>query len=132
MKIKKHNVKTERVQLSWLDLEDLKEVCRKILETNIAVNSFQSKHTMNDEQKNIMQQSIYSAQQGLKKLEDVENVESINAIVMGAVGEKNWSCFTWVLSVVSGSLNDPSFYNFDKSITKDKVNKTMGKKGSDA
>lgn len=103
--------------ITWLDLDYLKEVFRKALELNIALKSFNSTHAQNETQRNMCQSSILNSKQALEKLDRVENAESFNSLIWN-IGMKEWQLFTQILGIISGSLNDEHFYQFDKEITK--------------
>ena len=117
MKMSKRKEERVKVQLSWLDLENMREMCKCILKTNIAVKKFQMRFAPDIEAENIMNESIYNSQKGLEKVEKLENVESINAIIFEGAKEKNWVTFLHVLNCFSGTLNDDSFYEFDKYLS---------------
>ena len=120
--------KKVKVEISWLDLEAMKEMCRTILETNIAVKSFQLRHTDNEQYREMMNQSILNSKQALEKISKIENVETINMIIMRCVGGNNWVTFVQVLGGFSGSLNDDKLYETDQQISRDKATKTLGGK----
>lgn len=116
-------------KLSWLDLDDMKEMCRTILETNIAVKRFQLRHTNGNTQlEDMMNQSILNSKQALEKLPKIGNIETINFIIMRCIGKNNWVTFVQVLGGFSGCLNDDKLYDVDQQISRDKATKTMGGK----
>lgn len=112
--------KKVEARLTWLDLDDMKEMCKAILETNIAVKRFQLRHIQNEAHRDMMNQSILNSQQGLKRLNDIENIETLNAIIMRCVGQNNWVIFVKVLGGFSGSLNDDNLYKTDKQFSDEK------------
>lgn len=110
----------ETFNLTWEDLHDLKSICKEVLELNIAVKTFQGKHTSKEQFKKMSQESIENSKKGLILLDNIENGETINDLIRRGVGDREWAFFISVLSVFSGSLADPKFYEFDKKITADK------------
>lgn len=107
------------ITTTWLDLPKLREIFEKMLELNIAIKSFQSSKSNDDLYVEMMQTSIYNSKQGLKRIKEVENVESLNSLQWN-MGIENWSIMVGILSMVSGSLNDDNFYEMDKKFTKEK------------
>lgn len=120
--------KKVKVEINWLDLEPMKEMCKAILKTNIAVKSFQLRHTDNEQYRDMMNQSILNSKQALERVDKIENVETINMIITRCVGGNNWAIFVGVLGGFSGSLNDDKLYETDQQISKDKATKTLGGK----
>ena len=115
---------TQTFELTWEDLQDLKKICKAILETNIAVKRFQSKHADTKQHRKMSLESIENSKKGLELVDTIENGEAINDIIRRGAGDMKWAIFVNVLSAFSGSLSDPKFYEFDKWISEDK------KKGS--
>ena len=109
--IKYHN------ELGDTDLPMLKEVCRKVLELNIALKEFSLKKAPNSTARNMCESSIANSKNGLKKIEEIENCETINDIIQ-RLGVKEWQLFCSILGVFSGTLNDDKFYEFDKEVSK--------------
>ena len=107
-------------KLDMEDLQDLKEICRTILETNIAIKTFQARHVDKVEHKKNQKESIRNSKRGLEMLSNIENAESINCLIREGVGDNAWDFFITVLGVFSGSLSDPAFYEYDKDITSKK------------
>lgn len=112
-------------ELNWLDLEDMKEMCRTILEINIAVKRFQLRHTDKEEYRDMMNQSILNSKQALNKLNKIENVETINMIIMKCIGGNNWVTFIEVLGGFSGLLSDDRLYKTDQLFSREKAKKTL-------
>lgn len=110
----------EMFRLTWEDLQGFKEICKAILNTNIAVKKFQLRHAQQDKYVKMQQESIDNSIEGLKLVDTIENAESINGIVREAVGDSNWANFVSVLSIFSGTLCDPDFYDYDKRGTEAK------------
>ena len=113
-------VQESSFELTWEDLRDMKKICKAILETNIAVKSFQNRHADTEEHLNMGKLSIENSKKALSMLDNIQNCESINDIVRSGVGDRQWGMFVMILGIFSGSLSDPKFYEFDKQITKDK------------
>ena len=107
-------------ELTWEDLRDMKKICKAILETNIALKTFQNRHADTEEHLNMGKLSIANSKKALTMLDNIENCESINDVIRRGVGDRNWALFVMVLGAFSGSLSDPKFYEFDKQVTKDK------------
>lgn len=116
------------VELNWLDLDNMKEMCKAILECNIAVKTFQLRHIQNETHRDMMNQSILNSKQALDKVDNIENVETINMIIMRGVGQNNWITFVQTLGGFSGSLNDPRIYDTDQQISREKAKQTLGNK----
>lgn len=111
---------TSTFTLTWEDLQDLKQICRDVLKLNITVKKFQARHADTKEHRKMGLASIENSKKGLVMLENVVNAEAINDIIRSGVGDMQWAFFVQVLGVFSGSLSDPKFYEFDKSITEEK------------
>ena len=116
MKTFKHEVQLN----NFMDLEKMKEICKCILKTNIAVKTFQKRFIQNIELENIEQKNIFDAKQGINRIDEIENVNSINMIIMKVCGQKDWFSFVKVITCFSTILNDDDFYKADKRVTEDR------------
>ena len=110
---------TQTFTLTWEDLQDLKEISRQILKTNIAVKKFQVKHADTKKHRKMSLESVENSKKGLEMLENIENAESLNDLIRRGVGDPQWALFVSVLSTFSGALCDPEFYKFDKWISEE-------------
>lgn len=108
---------TYEFQLNEEDLPLMVEIAKTILVSNIAIKNFQMIHSPNHKLRKMMSHSINNSKDGLKRIDEIENPESINTIIEREVGEKNWVTFIEVLTAFSGVLSDDKFYKFDKDIT---------------
>ena len=95
----------------------MKEVCKKILELNIALKEFNYENAPNTAARNMCLSSIENSKSGLEKIKNIENCESINDIFM-RLGERELHLFFNILGVFSGTLNDDNFYDFDKEVSR--------------
>lgn len=125
---KKPKYQKVKCELSYLDLDNMKEMCRAILHTNIAVKNFQMPFCETCKQKEMMTSSIQNSKEALTKLDNIKNVETINMIIMKAVGQNSWVDFIQTLGGFSGSLNDQRLYDWDNNMSKIKAEKTLGGK----
>lgn len=119
--VKKMAKKTKPLlkELSWVHLEPMKEIFVKALELNIALQSFNANVVNDTNQEEMMQRSIYNSQKGLKKINDIENIESLNSIILN-IGQENWGVITIALHCISGTLGEDRFYEYDKEISAQK------------
>ena len=111
---------TQTFELTWEDLQDLKKICKAVLETNIVVKRFQAKHADTKKHRKMSLESIENSKKGLELVDTIENAEAINDLIRRGAGDMNWAVFVNVLSAFSGTLNDPKFYEFDKWLTEEK------------
>ena len=118
--MKKQNEEQVAFKLDYEDLQDLKDICKAILNTNIAVKTFHVRHVKKVEDKKTEKDSIRHSKRGLEMLEQVENPESLNKLIREGVGDDAWGFFVSVLTMFSGVLSDPHFYEYDKGITEQK------------
>lgn len=105
---------------NYMDLGNMKEMCKAILNANIELKRFQLRFCSGIQEENMMNDSIYNSKKALEQVDSIENCESINAIIMEVIGQKRWVDFIHVLGVFSGCLNDKNFYKFDKAMTMQK------------
>lgn len=121
---KKPKMQKSKCELTMEDLSFMKEMCRTILNCNIAVKEFQLQHCENETQEKWTVESLTNSKNALKVIDTIENPECINEIIMRQVGVERWQYFVQVLGVFSGSLADQSFYDWDKHITEYKKSGT--------
>ena len=112
--------KVIRATIDDTELDNLKEVVKTALQCNIAIKKFQLNHADKQEYVDMMNKSIENSNYALGRVDEIENVETINMPIVRAIGEKNWKIFIQILGVFSGSFGDPMCYESDKKITKAK------------
>ena len=125
----KEKVKPVKCQLSWLHLPAMKEMARKMVEANISLLEFNLQVYKEDEQAiDEMQRQLFTSQKALKRIEEIENVETLNYLMVGIIGVKRWLNLSYTLFLMSSALASDECYKADK----EQSARNVKSKGGDA